>query len=431
MGSGCEGAMVQVGNGQHPLTEAEVRRALSAGLAAQDLAGRRVLVLIPDGTRSGPVGLFFRLLHEVLGEHVSALDVLIALGTHPPMSEAAICRHLGVTPEEMASRYRNVRVFNHRWDRPETFVHIGTISRAEVEELSRGMLSLEVPVAVNRLVLEYDHLIVCGPVFPHEVVGFSGGNKYFFPGVSGWELIHVTHWLGALITSYEIIGRKHTPVRAMIDRAAQFIDKPKTALAYVVKGEEAVGLFIDTPERAWSAAADLSAQVDIVYLDRPVHTVLSVLPTIYDDMWTGAKGMYKVEPVVADGGEVIIYAPHITELSYTHGKVLDEVGYHVRDYFLKQWDKFKHYPWGVLAHSTHLKGLGTYENGVERPRIRVTLATGIPEERCTRVNLGYRDPVTIRVAEWMERAQADPGLLVVPRAGEVLYRLREDGKEAP
>lgn len=419
--------LVQAGDGTRPLSNREMRSALEQGLAPLGLDGARVLVIIPDGTRSGPVGVFFRLLCDLLGDHVAALDFLIALGTHPPMSEEAVCRHLGITPHERHTVYRHVQILNHRWDQPETFVHIGTIPKAEVEELSRGMLALDVPVAVNRLLFEYDHIIVCGPVFPHEVVGFSGGNKYFFPGVSGWDLINVTHWLGALITSYAIIGRKHTPVRAMIDRAARFIDRPKTAITYVVKENNAVGVFIGSPEAAWSAAADLSAQVDIVYLDQPVRTVLSILPPLYDDMWTGAKGMYKVEPVVADGGEVIIYAPHITEISYTHGRWLDQIGYHVRDYFVKQWDKFKHYPWGVLAHSTHLKGLGTFENGVERPRIQVTLATGIPEERCRRVNLGYRDPQTIDVEEWLERAQHDPDLLVVRRAGEVLYRLKEEG----
>jgi hypothetical protein len=133
--------------------------------------------------------------------------------------------------------------------------------------------------------------------------------------------------------------------------------------------------------------------------------------------------MYKMEPVVADGGEVIIYAPHISEISYTHGAIIDQVGYHVRDYFVKQWDRFKGYPWGVLAHSTHLRGIGTYdaERGSEHPRIRVTLATGIPRERCERVNLGYRDPATIVLSEWVGReAEGD---LVVPRAGEMLYRI--------
>ncbi len=408
------------------LREDEVREVLARGFETLNLTNKRVLFIIPDGTRSGPIDMFFRLFHELLWGRVKALDYLIALGTHQPMSEEAIHKRLGVTAEEMETTYKGVRVFNHAWYEEGTFERIGTIPRAEVEELSQGMLSLDVPVDINRMIFDYDQVIICGPVFPHEVVGFSGGNKYFFPGISGWDIINVTHWLGALITSYEIIGRKYTPVRAMIDRAAQFIRMPKAAVTFVVKGEEAVGVWMGSPEDAWSEAADLSAQVDIVYLDRPVKTVLSIMPEMYDDIWTAAKGMYKVEPVVADGGEVIIYAPHITEISYTHGKLIDEVGYHVRDYFVKQWDKFKDYPWGVLAHSTHLRGIGTYENGIEKPRVKVTLATGIPKERCEKVNLGYRDPRTIDVQEWMERAKHDPDLLVVPRAGEVLFRLKNE-----
>jgi hypothetical protein len=150
--------------------------------------------------------------------------------------------------------------------------------------------------------------------------------------------------------------------------------------------------------------------------------VLSILPDLYDDLWTGAKGMYKMEPVIADGGEVVIYAPRINEVSYSHGAVLDQVGYHVRDYFSKQWERFKGFPWGVLAHSTHVKGMGTYENGVETPRIQVTLATGISAERCRRINLGYLDPASIHIDEWQGRE--DQGILVVPRAGEMLYRLK-------
>jgi nickel-dependent lactate racemase len=145
------------------------------------------------------------------------------------------------------------------------------------------------------------------------------------------------------------------------------------------------------------------------------------MPEMYDDLWTAAKGMYKLEPAIADGGEVIIYAPHITAISYTHGRIIDQIGYHVRDYFLKQWERFKDYPWGVLAHSTHLRGNGTFEKGVEKPRIQVTLSTGIPEERCRRVNLGYLDPAVVDIAEWEGRE--DEGILVVPKAGEMLYRI--------
>ncbi|NOZ26505.1 MAG: DUF2088 domain-containing protein [Chloroflexi bacterium] len=404
------------------LSESEVRELMREALDRADLAGKRVLIIVPDGTRSGPLGLFFRLFHELLWGKVAALDYLIALGTHKPMSEEAIHHRMGVTAEEMATRYAGVRVFNHHWEDPATFRDLGTIPASEIEAISRGLFVQDVPVAVNKMIFDYDQVIICGPVFPHEVVGFSGGNKYFFPGISGWDLINFTHWLGAVITSYEIIGTKHTPVRAVINRAASLIDVPKLCLSFVVKEDQVAGVYIGSPEEAWEQAADLSAQVHVIYVDKPYRQVLSIMPEMYDDIWTAAKGMYKLEPVVEDGGEVIIYAPHITELSYTHGKLLDEIGYHVRDYFLKQWDRFKDYPWGVLAHSTHLRGIGTYENGVEKPRIRVTLATGIPKERCERVNLGYRDPATINPEEWMGRE--DEGILVVPHAGEMLYRLK-------
>jgi nickel-dependent lactate racemase len=347
----------------------------------------------------------------------------VALGTHQPMSEDALNGLVGVTAAERAEEYRDVRIFNHRWDLPDTFVTIGTIPATEIEEITGGLMHQNVPITLNKLILDYDHLIVCGPTFPHEVVGFSGGNKYFFPGIGGPEVINFTHWLGAVITSMEVIGTKHTPVRQIIDRAASFIDKPKLCFSLVVKGEGLAGLFIGPPKEAWRAAADLSAKLHILYVDKPFQRVLSVMPEMYDDLWTAAKGMYKLEPAIADGGEVIIYAPHITEVSYTHGQIIDQIGYHVRDYFLKQWNRFKDYPWGVLAHSTHLRGIGTFEDGVERPRIRVTLATGIPEERCRRVNLGYLDPSTIDMAEWEGRE--DEGILLVRKAGEMLYKISE------
>jgi len=142
---------------------------------------------------------------------------------------------------------------------------------------------------------------------------------------------------------------------------------------------------------------------------------------MYDELWTGGKCMYKLEPVVANGGELIIYAPHIHEVCIAHGKTLHDVGYHCRDYFLKQWDQFKHHPWGVLAHASHVYGLGTYENGVETPRVRVTLATGISEEVCRKINLGYRDWRTLDIEQYANRE--DEGVLLVRKAGEMLFQL--------
>lgn len=286
-------------------------------------------------------------------------------------------------------------------------------------------MAQDVPVNLNKLIFDYDQLIICGPVFPHEVAGFSGGNKYFFPGIAGSEIINFTHWLGAVITSYKVIGRGNTPIRAVIDRAAAFIDRPTACLALVVTHTGLAGIYFGTPQEAWQAAANLSAQKHIIYIDKPFQRVLSVMPEMYDDLWTAAKGMYKLEPAIADGGEVVIYAPHISEVSYTHGKLIDEIGYHCRDYFLEQWDRFKHYPGGVLAHSTHVKGLGRYERetGIEIARINVTLATGIPEERCRRINLGYLNPAAIDQRAWQGRESE--GILIVPRAGEMLYRIRQ------
>ena len=200
-------------------------------------------------------------------------------------------------------------------------------------------------VKINRLLFDYDQVLICGPVFPHEVVGFSGGNKYLFPGVSTGEMINQTHWLGALLGSYNLIGTRCTPVRELIDQAAEKVKVPVACFALVLADAGHRRTCISVPRaEAWKAAVELSSQKHIQWVDRPFRRVLSVLPAMYDDIWTGAKGMYKVEPAMADGGEVVLYAPHITEFSYTHGAFLDKIGYHCRDYFLKQWDRFADVP---------------------------------------------------------------------------------------
>ena len=413
--------MAGLGYSDRYLTDRELESVVSDGLGSLPVDGRRVLVIIPDGTRTMPMPLVFTLLEKHLGPRVAALDFLVALGTHMPMSDTQLSALVG--REVRDGWCGKARVLNHLWSDSATFANVGTIPAGEIEALSSGRLSLDVPILVNRLVLDYDHLIITGPVFPHEVAGFSGGTKYLFPGIGGREIIDATHWLGALITNREVIGTRDTPVRALIDRAAGFVPRPLSLIAFVVTHDGVAGAYCGELRPAWEAAAALSARRHVVWLDRPVDRVLSVMPTMYDDLWTAAKGMYKLEPVVADGGEVVIYAPHVHEVSYAHGKVLDEVGYHCRDFFVGQWDRYSKYPWGVLAHSTHVKGQGTFDSatGEETPRIRVTLATGIPKERCLRINLGYRDPATVDPTEWA--ARSDGRTLVVPRAGEHLYRL--------
>jgi nickel-dependent lactate racemase len=406
----------------------EVERLVRDGLGPRPLDGQRVLVLVPDGTRTMPMPLLFTALERTLGPRVAALDFLVALGTHQPMTDRDLSRLVG--RPVAGGQTGTHRIVNHRWDDPSTFVTLGTIPAAEISALTGGRLAEDVPVALNRMVVEYDHVIICGPVFPHEVAGFSGGTKYLFPGIAAPEIIHFTHWLGALLTSFDVIGTPLTPVRAVIDRAASLLDTPLSLIAVVVTDGGVGGLFVGDVAEAWRRAAALSAERHIVWVDRPFKRVLSVMPAMYQDLWTAAKGMYKAEPVVADDGEVIIYAPHVDEVSFVHGRTLDEIGYHCRDYFVGQWDRFRHYPGGILAHSTHVKGLGTFDAGTgrETARIRVSLATSIPRERCDRINLGFTEPSTINPSVWAE--EEDPETLVVARAGEKLFRLRKGATPA-
>jgi len=405
------------------VSPAEVRELVAQACPAENYRGRRVLLIVPDATRTAPVGLVFKALHEQISAATAACDVMIALGTHPPMSEEAICARLEITAEERRGKYARVQLLNHEWSNPAALADIGTIPADEISQLTDGRFAMDVNVTVNRRVFDYDQLIIIGPVFPHEVVGFSGGNKYLFPGVSGPEVLNFFHWLGAVVTNPMIIGNKWTPVRKVVDRAGALVTVDKLCFCLVVKGAELAGIYAGTPESAWDEASELSRKLHIVHKDRPFHTILSCAPAMYDELWVGGKCMYKLEPVLADGGELIIYAPHIHEISVVHGKLIEEIGYHCRDYFLAHWDEFKDKPWGTLAHSTHVRGIGKMVDGVEHCRARVTLATGIPPEVCARINMGYRDPATIDVESFANRE--DEGVLLVRKAGEMLYHLRE------
>jgi lactate racemase len=395
------------------LSPREIHSLVAEGLARLDLRGKRVLTLIPDGTRTMPMPLMFDVLERELSPRVKQLDFLIATGTHSPMSDAQISRHTG--RDVVNGIAGAMSIFNHDGRDPGALTTLGVIPAAEIAAISGGLLCEDVPVRLNRAILDYDHILICGPVFPHEVAGFSGGTKYFFPGIAGAEIIDLTHWLGALITSFEIIGVADTPVRRVIDRAAAMVPKPYSLIALVTHREGVAGVWCGDAEEAWREAAALSSVRHVVTLASPVSRMLAIMPEMYTDLWTGAKGMYKSEPAVADGGEVVIYAPHIREVSHVHGRLIREIGYHCRDYFLAQWDRFRNYPGGILAHSTHVKGKGAFDpvTGIETPRITVTLATGIPEEICREINLGYLDPQSVHEKD---------GWMVVPRAGEMLYR---------
>jgi nickel-dependent lactate racemase len=408
------------------LTNDQIIEILHQGLDGK-FNNQRLLVLIPDHTRSLPLPFLFRALVDMLHD-TQQLDFMVALGTHPALSDESINKLVGITAEERTSIFKHVGLLNHAWDTPSALTSLGIIGQDEIRQIAgnnwHSSLPNEVDIRINKVILEYDHIIILGPTFPHEVVGFSGGAKYLFPGVSGPDMINTTHWLGALAGVVGTIGIKDTPVRAMIHAAAERVKTPLTLISLVVEGHGLSGLFVGDHLSAWSEAADLSAQRHIRWCDKPFQRVLSCAPPMYDELWTGAKAMYKLEPAVALGGEVLIYAPHLDVVSHVHGKYIYEVGYHILPYFLNDWERFKNIPLGVLAHSTHLRGSGVMDakRGIEKPNVRVTLASKISAEDCARLNLGYLDPAKINLDDWKDKE--DEGILYVPKAGEILYRLK-------
>jgi nickel-dependent lactate racemase len=405
------------------LSHPEILATLHKGLEGR-FTRQKVLVLIPDHTRSLPLPFLFRALVEILHD-TRKLDFMVALGTHPPLSQDSLNSLVGISAGERSTTYKAIGILNHAWDDPSALVELGKMGQEEIKAIAGShwhpSLPDEVGICINKAALEYDHLLILGPTFPHEVVGFSGGAKYLFPGISGPAMIHATHWLGALAGVVGTIGIKDTPVRTMIHAAALRLTTPMTLIALAVEQHELSGVFIGDVFEAWSAAADFSATRHIRWCNKPFQRVLSCAPAMYDELWTAAKAMYKLEPAVAVGGELILYAPHLETVSRAHGKYIHEIGYHILPYFLADWERFRHYPLGVLAHSTHLRGSGVLQRGVEIPNVRLILSSRIPAEDCARLNLGYLDPSQVNFDDWKDRE--GQGILFVPSAGEILYKV--------
>jgi len=401
---------------------AEIQTVIAKKLSPYLKGKNRSLIIIPDATRTLPLHVLFPIINQIAFQNMCHVDYLIALGTHPPLAAHEIEILVGKENYKNAEIKYGTKIFNHDWKNSGQLSCIGIISREEVSEITGGILDISIPISINKLVQAYDQLIVCGPVFPHEVAGFSGGEKYFFPGIAGEEIIHITHWLGALTTSMDTIGNRNTLVRKILRRASCFIQQPIINMAFCLKEEDVYGIFIGEMEDTWTKATKLSAKLNITYVPQLFESVVSIPSNKYNELWTAAKAMYKLEPVVADGGKLIIYAPHLHTISVTHEKHIRRIGYHVKDYFIHQWEQYKDFPWAVLAHSTHLKGKGRYRAGIEKPRINVILATGIPENICQEINLDYMHPNSINLSDWENSGNK----LVVYNAGENLYRYIED-----
>jgi len=384
----------------------------------------RVLAIIPDKTRDDNTDLLFPIADDVLRERaVKSFDVLVAQGTHPPMSEEQKLAKLGLNAFTGS-------LFDHRWDRSEDLITLGELSSDRVSELTGGLINDPVAVSLNKLLAPgiYDTVLIFGATVPHEVAGFAGGAKYFFPGVAGPELTHMTHWLGALAGIENIIGQVETPTRRMIEAAAEFVPARIISLNTVVSRSEnneliTYGLFAGEVREAFRRAAAVSKQIHIRYTERKYKRVVALLDSHYDELWVGGKASYKLGAIIEDGGELIIFAPHLTKISETHGALIEKYGYApiecVRDMIGVSPELRENLC--IAAHLAHVSYAGRKDHdGQIVPRFRIVMASALDEETCRRVNLGYLNPDTFEY----ESLRNDPDTLIVENAGRDLYLLK-------
>jgi nickel-dependent lactate racemase len=386
-------------------------------------ANERVLAIVPDKTRDDNTDLLFPLAADALAQKgVRQFDALVAQGTHPPMTIEQKLSKIGC--ESFSGQ-----IFDHRWDLPEALVTLGELTESQVSSLTRGLVSDAVPVRVNKLLAPgvYDTILVCGGTVPHEVAGFAGGAKYFFPGVAGPELTHTTHWLGALAEIENIIGKVETPTRHLIEAAADLISPQVISLNTVVTRNDdgrliTHALFAGDIREAFRRAAEVSRRVHIQYTGRKYKRVVALLDEHYDELWVGGKASYKLGGVIEDGGELIIYAPHLKAISQTHGALIEKYGYapleSVRDMLGVSPELRENLC--IAAHLAHVAYAGRIdEHGRIVPRFAITMASGIDEQTCRRVKLGFVDYRTFDY----EQFKSDPDTLIVKNAGRDLYKV--------
>ena len=384
--------------------------------------GERVLAIIPDKTRDDNTDLLFPIADQFLKQRgVACFDALVAQGTHPPMTESQKRSKIG--DDHFAGR-----IFDHRWDNAEEIVTLGELSAETVSSLTGGLIDVSVPVTINRLLAAgvYDTVIVFGATVPHEVAGFAGGAKYFFPGVAGPELTHTTHWLGALAGIENTIGQVETPTRKLIEAAVELVPARIISLNTVVsRGDDGklitYALFTGDIQDAFRRAAAVSREVHIRYTGRKYKRVIALLDSHYDELWVGGKASYKLGAVVDDGGELVIFAPHLNKLSETHGALIEKYGYapleSVRDMLGVSQELRENLC--IAAHLAHVAYAGRIDSdGNIVPRYRITMASGLDEQTCKRVNLGYLDYRTF------DYATTDPDTLIVENAGRDLYKVK-------
>ena len=406
------------GSANSVLSESELRQIVADALRPVS-AGLRVLAVIPDTSRDDNTHILFPLIDETLrSKGVKTFNALVAQGTHPPISSADKLEKIGL-------EYFEGNAFDHEWNNKDQLATIGYIDAAETSEASGGEFAETIEIKINKLVLDHDLIILVGATTPHEVVGFSGGAKYFFPGISGPELTNATHWIGALAGIEKIIGRIETPTRNLIERAADTIEAEiinfSSSVSRVDRDQlHTHALFAGDFRASFRRAAEISRTVNVKYVDKTYKRVVAVLDKHYTELWTGGKASYKLGGIIEDGGELVIYAPHLNEISKTHGAAIQNFGYapieSVKELAAKSDELQRNLC--VAAHLAHVSFSGSV-NDPRKPKYKITMASGLSRSECERVHLGFAEHDEIDLGSF----SSDPDTLVVENAGRDLYLL--------
>ena len=414
------------GSPESDLTTDEMRQIVESALSGVP-SGSRVLAIIPDKTRDDNTHILFPLAAATLAlKGVTQLDALVAQGTHSPMTEAEKLTKIGA--RSFADIPNLGTIYDHRWDTSDELVNIGELSADEVNRITNGLFNEPIPLVVNRLAAPgvYDVILIFGATVPHEVAGFAGGAKYFFPGIAGAELTHKTHWLAALATIENIIGRVETPTRHMIEAAADRIAARVVTFTSVVSRTvdnrlRTHALFGGDYRPSLRRAAEVSRRVHIKYTGRSYKRVVALLDEHYEDLWLGGKASYRLGAIIESGGELIIYAPKLRCVSETHGHDIERFGGYapienIKDLVAESGELQANLC--VAAHLAHVSYAGRKgSDGRYVPKYRIVLASQVDAETCGRVSLEYLDYKTFDVNNYAD----DPDTFIVERAGRDLY----------
>ncbi|MDR2042009.1 MAG: lactate racemase domain-containing protein [Tannerella sp.] len=330
---------------------------------------KKVLAIPPDFTRyHSRAGELTQYAYEYYGDRLT--DILPALGTHFPMTDAEIGRMFPGVPRSL------FRVHNWR----DEVVTVGVVPGGYVKEVSEGAVDYDWPAQVNRLLVEggYDLILSLGQVVPHEVIGMASYNKNIFVGTGGAEGINKSHFVGAAYGMERIMGRAKTPVRLLLNYASTHFTAhlPLVYLQTVVsQGDDGLqmrGLFIGDDFECFEKAARLSIEVNFRMLDREMKKVVVYLdPEEFRSTWLGNKSIYRTRMAIADGGELIVLAPGLHRFGEdpTIDRLIRKYGYlhtpQVLDCVKRNEDLQNNL--GVAAHLIH---------GTSEGRFRITYCPG-------------------------------------------------------